>query len=197
MVKRMILILAATGLVFAQSFEYVGVDGCKMCHKSEAKGAQFAKWEADVHAKAFETLKNEASAKIAKDKGIAGPAWEAAECLACHTTGFGAGGYAVKDAKFWEAVDDKGKPTKEVKTMAGLQSVSCEACHGPGSAYKSSKVMKDIFAGTVDGKTVGLIEPNEALCVTCHNQKSPTFKPFKFADRVKEIAHPYPAELKK
>ncbi len=195
--KKLIVLLSVTGFIFAQNFDYVGTNGCKMCHKSAKKGAQFGKWESTVHATAFETLKSDASAKIAQEKGLKVPATEAAECLVCHTTGYGNGGYEVKDAAFWDQKTEKGKPVKAVKTMAGLQSVSCEACHGAGSKYKSSKVMKAIYAGTTDGKTVGLIEPNEALCVTCHNEKSPTFKGFDYAKRVVEISHPYPAEMKK
>ncbi len=192
MIKKLILLLAVTGLALAQGFDYVGTDGCKICHKSAAKGDQYGKWLAGSHIGAFETLKSEESAKIAAEKGISGPAYEAPECLVCHTTGYGTGGYEVKDADFWTQVDDKGKPTKDVKRMEGLQSVSCEACHGAGSEYKSMKVMKAITAGTTDGATVGLVVPGEAVCVTCHNEKSPTFRHFDYAEQVKKVAHPYP-----
>ena len=167
-----------------------------MCHKSAKKGAQLKIWEAGVHASAFETLKSEESAKIAEKMGLKVPASEAGECLVCHTTGYGTGGYEVKDAKFWEQVTEKGKPTKDVVLMSNLQTVGCESCHGSGSKYKSTKTMKAIFTGELDGKTVGLWEPNEQVCITCHNKKSPTFKPFVFAEKVKEVAHPYPADVK-
>jgi len=72
------------------------------------------------------------------------------------------------------------------------EGVSCEACHGPGSQYKSLKVMKDIAAGTVKGADVGLATPDKTLCVKCHNTKSPTFKEFKFEEAAKKIAHPLP-----
>ncbi len=192
MLKRILVFLAVISLAMAQSFDYVGTDGCKMCHKSAKKGDQYGKWMSGPHATAFETLKSEESAKIAAEKGITGPAYEAAECLVCHATGFGDGGYEVMAAEFWAEVTDKGKPTKAVKRMTGLQPVSCESCHGAGSKYKSMKTMKAITAGEIDGATVGLIEPLEAVCVTCHNEKSPTYKPFDFSVRVKEIAHPYP-----
>ena len=35
----------------------------------------------------------------------------------------------------------------------------------------------------------GLIMPDETVCVTCHNEKSPTFKGFEFAERIKEVKH--------
>ncbi len=80
-----------------------------------------------------------------------------------------------------------------MKRMIGLQSVGCESCHGAGSAYKSSSTMKSIYANEIDGKTVGLHTINKETCIACHNEKSPTFKPFNFEERVKVIAHPIPA----
>ncbi len=193
--KKLMVTIMIAGFVFGQGFDYVGTSKCGMCHKSDKKGAQLKVWEAGSHAGAFETLKSDESTKIAEKLGLKVPAYEAGECLVCHTTGYGAGGYEVKDAAFWEEKTEKGKPTKAAKRMSGLQSVSCEACHGAGDKYKSSKVMKEIYAGTLDGKTVGLIVPDEAVCKTCHNEKSPTFKSFVFAEKVKEIAHPYPPEM--
>lgn len=193
--KKLLILITITGFIFAQGFDYVGTKKCSMCHKSAKKGAQLKVWEASAHADAFETLKSEESAKIAEKMGLKVPAYEAGECLVCHTTGFDSGGYEVKDAAFWEEKTDKGKPTKAVKRMAELQSVSCEACHGAGSKYKTRKVMEEIYAGTLDGKTVGLVEPTEAVCKTCHNEQSPTFKSFVFAEKAKEIAHPFPSEM--
>lgn len=59
-----------------------------------------------------------------------------AECLECHATGGSA-------------------------EMPGVQ---CEACHGPGSLYKSMKVMKDREASVA----AGLILPDENTCKGCH-----------------------------
>ena len=72
------------------------------------------------------------------------------------------------------------------------EGVSCEACHGPGSAYKTNAVMKALYAGTQKGADVGLVDPKKELCVKCHNPESPTYKPFKFEEAVKKIAHPVP-----
>ncbi|MCJ7800822.1 MAG: cytochrome c family protein, partial [Candidatus Marinimicrobia bacterium] len=79
MKKVIITILTLTAFILAQDFEFVGSARCKMCHNKVEKGAQYTKWEASVHAKAFETLKSEESAKIAKGKGITVEAWKAPE----------------------------------------------------------------------------------------------------------------------
>jgi hypothetical protein len=70
--------------------------------------------------------------------------------------------------------------------------VGCESCHGPGGDYYKKKVMKAIYSGKQDGKALGLIEPDEKTCKKCHNEESPSYKPFDFKKRVKEIAHPVP-----
>jgi hypothetical protein len=37
----------------------------------------------------------------------------------------------------------------------------------------------------------GLVEPNEAVCKKCHNEKSPTFKGFNYKEAVGKINHKY------
>jgi len=191
--KKILLLLAGTFcIVSAQDFEYVGSKKCKMCHNKKAKGAQYTKWLNGPHAKAFETLKSEESAKIAKEAGIKGKAWTAPECLKCHSTGFGDGGYEVKCKSFWNPAKDDKASAKAVKRMKDLQPVGCESCHGPGSKYKSSKVKKALLAGKVKPAEVGLWEIEEKTCTVCHNEESPTYKPFDYEKRSKEIAHPRP-----
>lgn len=160
----------------AAKFNYVGVSKCKMCHMGAKKGEIFEKWEAGPHAKAFATLASEESKKIAKEKGVKGDPQQAAECLVCHVTGYAA------------AADQKGA------SLTIEEGVSCEACHGPGSEYKSLKIMKGITDGSVKGAEYGLIAANEKICVTCHNTKSPTYKEFKFDVKYKKIAHLLPAK---
>ena len=193
MKKLLILTFGFALSLFAQDFEYVGSAKCKMCHNKEAKGAQYTKWETGPHSGALETLKSEESAKIAADKGIEGNAWEAPECIKCHTTGFGTGGYEAKCESFWNPAADDKAGAKAVKRMKALQGVGCESCHGAGSAYKSKKVKVAIVAGTVEPVSVGLLEINEKTCVACHNEESPTFKPFNYEERSAKIAHPRPA----
>ncbi|MBA4311839.1 MAG: cytochrome C554 [Chlorobiaceae bacterium] len=159
------------GSGIAADNKYVGVKTCSMCHKSDAKGNQLKVWNESAHAKAFTTLTSEASAKIAKEKGLKKPASESPECLTCHAV--------TADAKLL----DKGFDVKD--------GVQCESCHGAGSNYKAMGVMKDkvkaIAAGLTEYKDEAAIEKQ---CKTCHNEKSPTFKEFKFKTMWDKIKHP-------
>ncbi len=92
------------------------------------------------------------------------------KCLECHVTAFNAGGYKIGDAN-----------------AANFEGVGCESCHGPGSAYKKLSIMKDKKKSMENG----LIEPDEALCKKCHNEKSPTFKGFDYAKFSKQVDHTY------
>jgi len=74
----------------------------------------------------------------------------------------------------------------------GEEAVGCEDCHGPGSEYKSMKVMKGIFKGELKGEDYGLVTITEETCKKCHNENSPTYKEFKFEEFLKQIAHPVP-----
>ena len=48
--------------------------------------------------------------------------------------------------------------------------------------------------GTWAGLIVaGLLIPDEATCLECHNEQSPTYREFDFEKRWAEIAHPYPS----
>ncbi|PIP54341.1 MAG: cytochrome C554 [Bacteroidetes bacterium CG23_combo_of_CG06-09_8_20_14_all_32_9] len=153
--------------LFSQN-KYIGAAKCKMCHNAEAKGKQYTKWTESQHSKAFKTLQGEAAKKIAKEKGVANPTTDA-KCVKCHSTAL-----AINASL-------NGGITKE-------EGVSCESCHGPGSAYKSPTIMKNL----AERKKNGLIVPDEALCKTCHNSTSPTFKSFDFKTQSAKVAHPGP-----
>ena len=147
--------------------KYVGVKMCKICHQSEKQGKQFDVWQKSKHAIAFQTLSTPEADSIAKEKGLKKPAAESPECLECHAI------------------------TTDVKLMP--DGVQCERCHGAGSAYKSMSIMKNkvkaIEAGLTnfkDDKTI------EKLCKSCHNEKSPTQKEFKFKEMWPKIKHPIP-----
>ncbi len=177
--------LIATGLVVAvglplalamfagaegeKEHQYIGVKKCKMCHKSEKKGAQFAQWEKSEHAKAFEVLATDEAKKIAKEKGIDDPQ-KSDKCVKCHVTGHG-----LPETRF-------------AKTFKKEDGVQCETCHGPGSDYKPSSVMKDREKSLANG----LILPNEEMCKKCHNEESPHFKGFCFAHYYPKVTHPHP-----
>jgi len=192
MKKTLIIILTLGAFLMAQDFEYIGSAKCKMCHNKAEKGEQYTKWLEGPHSGAFETLKSDEAANIAAELGIDGNAWEAPECIKCHTTGFGDGGYEVMGDDFWNPADDDRAGKKAVKRMSGLQAVGCESCHGPGSKYKSKKVKEGIIAGEIDPASVGLLEITEETCIACHNDESPTFEGFNFEERAAEIAHPRP-----
>ena len=154
-------------------FKYGGVATCKPCHLVGRSGAQYKKWQAGPHAKTYGTLKTEKAIEWAKERGIEDPQ-KSEKCVKCHVTAYG--------------VEDSLKGPK----LSLEEGVSCEACHGPGSGYKKLKLMRDIYAGIVPGSKFGLVEPNEELCVTCHNEESPAFAGFNYEEMVAKISHPVP-----
>ncbi len=97
------------------------------------------------------------------------------KCATCHVTGH----------------DDKGEI---------ITGVECEACHGPGSEYKSPKIMnKKKWAANPEeyekmAVEAGLIYPTEEVCVNCHKKEgNPHFKPFDFS-KMKSKVHTMSAE---
>ena len=161
-------LLAGTMLTAQTTFKYVGAAKCKPCHNKAETGDQYGKWSADPHSKALNSLKSQASLDYAKKNGIADPSKEA-KCLKCHST--------------FDAVAEN--------LRAGIlatEGVSCESCHGPGSVYKSPALMRN----KVQAMKNGLIEPNEALCVKCHNKENPFHKEFNYTAFAAKVAHPNP-----
>jgi len=75
-----------------------------------------------------------------------------------------------------------------VATITVAEGVSCESCHGPGSAYKVATVMKNRTLAM----SKGMIMPDEKLCRKCHNEESPTFKGFNYKEALAKIAHDDP-----
>jgi len=170
--------LVQTGSLAAEEkFTFTGSKKCSICHKKEADGAQYKIWQESAHAKAFETLGTPEAAEFAKKAGIKGSPQEAAECLKCHSTAWALSAEELAASKI----------TLE-------EGVSCESCHGPGSAYSPKKVMEAVAAGTTEAASVGLVIPTEATCKGCHNEESPSFKGFVFKDMYAKIAHPKPAD---
>lgn len=170
LITSIALVVAFAAVAAAADPMIIGADKCKMCHKAKT-GDQFAIWEGSVHAKAFETLKSDAAVAAAKEMGLGNP-WEEEACLKCHTTQHFLGA----------AIDEKGK-------YDIAEGVSCEACHGAASEYKTLH-KKDVEAA----KAVGLILGDQETCVKCHNEESPTFKGFDYATMWEKIKHPVPTE---
>lgn len=169
-------ILAAVGLVaaalalFAAPKErtYVGADACKLCHKAELQGRQFVIWEESLHAKSFSGLTSARAAEIGRSLGVANPATNA-QCLGCH---------APLASKAPELKDE---------------GVTCEVCHGPGSAYKKLSVMEDrdkaVQNGLVLYPDAGAIE---AHCLKCHQGAHDV--PFDFKKAWDIVKHPVPGK---
>jgi hypothetical protein len=178
----LVLGICVAGTSFGQKTpQYGGARPCKGCHMNPKFGNQFGKWEKGPHAGAFVTLGTDEAKAVGKKLGVDDPQ-KADQCLKCHVTSAG------KDAKL------------VARTAKEAEGVQCESCHGPGSLYRNPSVMNAKKyqadpAGTLEiWKSLGLIVPDEKVCVTCHNEESPTFKPFKFAERAAEIAHPNPTK---
>jgi len=168
-----IVLLVLSMIAFAADKpEYVGASKCKTCHKAEKNGAQYLKWESKKHSKAYESLKSDEAKKKAEVMGVKDPLKDE-KCLSCHTTAYGAKNVA-----------------KSFKIEEG---VSCEACHGPGSLYKKSSIMKD-HKKSVEAGMVAKVD--EKICAQCHKKDTPGHEN-KFTTFEKEfakIAHPVPPE---
>ncbi|MCY3023128.1 MAG: cytochrome c family protein [Planctomycetota bacterium] len=153
--------------------QYVGAEKCKNCHAAPSKGDLYGVWTKSKHAKAYAMLASEEAKKIAKDKGIADPQQDKA-CAQCHVTAFDAP-TAMKGKKF--------DPT---------QGVQCESCHGPSGKHVKARLDAE---ETPEDKVVELPKgerggpPSAEVCIKCHNEKSPNYKPFDYKKFIKEIAH--------
>lgn len=155
---------------------YIGAKGCKNCHKAEAKGAQFVKWEKDNHAKAWTVLGTDEAKKVGAKLGVDNPQ-ESPKCLKCHVTAYG-----ETKKEFKASFDPK----------LGVQ---CETCHGPGekhakARFKEASKQKGGADKHIDIPDDEIIKrPGFETCLKCHNEESPSFKPFCFKKKRAEIAH--------
>lgn len=174
LVLTIVILVAFSIPLIAADAQYIGANKCKMCHISAKRGAQFKKWQDGPHAKAYTVLASPEAKAVATKLGIA-DAQKSEKCLKCHVTAHDAAA------------------TAKAATLKIEEGVGCESCHGPGSEYKSMKVMKALAAGTQDAKAVSFLKGGKETCVKCHNEESPTYKPFNYEEKWKEIAHPVPA----
>jgi hypothetical protein len=118
---------------------YVGSEVCRLCHEDI-----YNKWHNTKHAHALETL-------VTKGKSTD------AECLKCHTVGFGEQtGYDVKQSQHY------------------LAGVGCEMCHGQASYHVRTDDQSNNFAKTTP-----------ETCSRCHNKEtSPKFVYAEYVQRV-------------
>ena len=59
------------------------------------------------------------------------------------------------------------------------EGVGCESCHGAGSAYAASEVMRDRRAFLANGGRI----PNEQTCRDCHRDEA--FRPVDWFERLR------------
>ncbi len=170
-------VLVTAGAARAADHQFVGATKCAMCHKKPEVGEQYVKWQASKHAQAFATLATPEAKEVGKKLGVEDPQKDP-KCLSCHVTGHGAAA-ALLGPKY-----------------DATEGVTCESCHGAGGDYMKKTTMEGIMSGTIEAASVGLVKPDQKTCETCHNEKSPSYKPFDFAKAKEKIAHPIPAEVK-
>jgi hypothetical protein len=177
----LLLAFAATAGAESVEHKFAGVNKCKRCHQKSAIGNQYAWWLENPHAKTFETLATDQAKKWATEAGVEDPQTDE-RCVKCHSTAHG--------------VPDK-MVSRKFNRQAGVQ---CEACHGAGKDYRKKKVMIDRELAI----SKGLVPQTEAVCLSCHNDESPAWKPdrytlengdqtgFDYDQAVQAIAHPVP-----
>jgi hypothetical protein len=145
-----------------------------MCHKSEKQGKQKDIWENSNHSKTYTQLSSKEGMAKAKVLGVEDPTKDA-KCLSCHAPEF-------DKKELWQ---------KNFKLEDGVQ---CETCHGPGSEYKSKKIMEDREQAIANGMLV----PDEKSCLTCHKKDNPEHKgTFDYKTAWEKIKHPVPDKAKK
>lgn len=151
--------------------QYVGAKRCRPCHLPQTKS-----WEQTRMAKAFELLKPGVAVEVKRahnvdpDKDYTNDR----NCLPCHVTGYEKRGGFVS-----------------LKTTPNLAGVQCEVCHGPGGHYLKPDLMslKNKEYKRSDLVAAGLVTPSREVCETCHNKKSPFYKPFDYEEHLKKGIH--------
>ena len=178
--------LALPALGSAGEHEYIGLEKCGTCHEKALYGNQVGAWSKDPHAEAYVSLASDKAKEYAKKKGIQGSPQQASECLECHVTAHGVAPALIK---------------YDLEAKDGVQ---CESCHGAGADYRKREIMAD----EDKAKANGMIDPTEAVCTKCHNDRSPAWDParfvvaggkrvgFDYKQAVAKISHPIPPERK-
>jgi len=134
---------------------FVGSDACQSCHPDES-----ATWAASGHARAGATL---------AAKGQAG----SADCLACHTTGFGQEGGFPKSASLADHTD--------------LGRVGCESCHGAGGdhvAEGAARIGTILSLGDKCDSCVIL-----QICGSCHDDANDPGFEFEVQEKIDRQRH--------
>jgi hypothetical protein len=182
LIRVTVIVLLLSLTVYADEPHYVGAGKCKICHNKKSEVQQFDIWKDSKHSHAYETLASDQAKVFATEAGIETDPQQTAECLECHVTGLG-----LDSTMFAESFSIE-------------DGVQCESCHGPGSEYKAVSIMSASKYKKQRDKQhelaveAGLVIPDEETCKACHNERSPAFKGFDFAEYYAKIKHEYAAE---
>ncbi len=111
-------------------------------------------------------------------------------CKACHQAAYdawkeGPHARALESLPARNRKDPRCTSCHSPDTDKGLAGVSCEACHGPGGFYAAGYVMRDRELA----RAVGLADPGEKTCATCHTESTPSLTRFDYAAKLELIRH--------
>ncbi len=124
--KRLALVLLMASPLAAQEGKFIGVAACANsgCHgstvplqASRVLQNEYYTWlNSDRHARAYNVLFNDLSARIVKNMRLRKKAYQESLCLDCHSTNI---------------------PASQVAGKIDLEDgVQCEACHGPAGGWR-------------------------------------------------------------
>ncbi|QDV33482.1 multiheme c-type cytochrome [Tautonia plasticadhaerens] len=131
---------------------FVGAETCRACHP-----ATYQKWSTTKHAYAWPAI----------ESGRRGDRTMDAECVSCHSTGFGF------ESGFVTAAE-----------TSHLRNQQCENCHGPGSLHVSDPVNPDYLSQVRLTRETA----EKSLCISCHDSDNDPH--WDFAERWPDVAHP-------
>ena len=138
-------------LAYPEGATYAGAESCQSCHPRT-----FAKWSSTKHANAYAALTNPKRNREFD-----------AECISCHTTGFGYNTGWVSAA--------------QTPYLKGNQ---CENCHGPGSLHNAEPDNLEYRQKMV---LTSEVADKGGFCIKCHNDDNDPH--FTFAARYPPIFH--------
>lgn len=158
------------------SAQYIGSEACKNCHSrphGPFRAGAYGVWRDHFHADAFVTLTRAYSRAIAKKRGIDDPTtdWR---CLKCHVTAYGVAA------------------ERRAPTYRDEEGVGCEACHGPASEYlipHTRPNVDDAALAAMGFRVYDDLQARDRMCRACHNELSPTYKPFNVEAFSEAIRH--------
>ena len=159
--KRLALILLIAAPALAQQGQYVGVAACANsgCHGSTLPlqstrilQNEYYTWlNSDRHARAYNVLFNDLSARIVKNMRLRKKAYQESLCLDCHSTN-------VPAARVTGRIDPE-------------DGVQCEECHGPAGGWRGEHTEagwtheQSVARGMIDLRNLRV---RATTCNACH-----------------------------